>query len=211
MTEGTTPAARLLLVRHGQIDANLRRIWHGSTDSPLTDLGEKQAARTALHLAEARPQVAAVYSSPLGRTRATAEPIARALAVPLAFEPDLVEFGIGELEGVSYAALLSEHGFFERIQRDPHYAPPGGESLAAVLARVSASLSRIAERHAGEEVVAVGHGAALGLALSHLIDGETVAWHRYQMSNASISELVLEPRAELLEFDRTEHLEDEAG
>jgi broad specificity phosphatase PhoE len=206
MSEGNTPAARLLLVRHGQIHANVQRIWHGSTDSPLTDLGEQQAVRTAQHLAAERPQVAAVYASPLGRTRATAEPIARALGVQLEIEPGLAEFGIGELEGVSYAELLSEHRFFERIQSDPHYAPPGGESLAAVLARVSASVLRIAERHRGEEVIAVGHGAALGLALSHLIEGATDRWHRYQMSNASISELVLEPEPQLLAFDLTAHL-----
>jgi len=206
MSEGSTPAARLLLVRHGQIGANVQRIWHGSTDSPLTDLGEQQAARTAQHLAVERPQVAAVYASPLGRTRATAEPIARALDVQLEIEPGLAEFGIGELEGVSYADLLSEHKFFERIQSDPHYAPPGGESLAAVLTRVSASVLRIAERHPGQEVIAVGHGAALGLTLSHLIEGATDRWHRYQMSNASISELVLHPEPQLLAFDLTEHL-----
>ena len=102
MSAGNTPVARLLLVRHGQIDANVQRIWHGSTDSPLTELGEQQAARTAQHLAAERPQVAAVYASPLGRTRATAEPIARALGVQLEIEPGLAEFGIGELEGVSY-------------------------------------------------------------------------------------------------------------
>ena len=36
---------RLLLLRHGQIKANRQGRWHGSTDSPLTWRGRRQAAQ----------------------------------------------------------------------------------------------------------------------------------------------------------------------
>lgn len=199
--------ARLLLVRHGEIEANASRVWHGSTDSPLTDLGRRQARRVAEHLRSSRPSVTAVYASPLERCRHTAERISLALGLETRLEPGLAEFGIGELEGVSYLALLQEHRFFERIFADPDYAPPGGESVRAVTARVRASLRRIADGHAGEEVVLVGHGAAIGLTLGHLLEGEWVAWRRYQLSNASVSELVLDPEPRLLSFDATDHLD----
>lgn len=199
--------ARLLLVRHGQIDANVRGVWHGSTDSPLTALGREQAHRVAAHLAATRPGAVALYTSPLQRTRATAERIAAAMRLDPEPVPDLAEFGIGGLEGVSYDALISEHRFFEQIFEDPDYSPPGGESLRAVVERVTQRLATIARRHAGEDVIAVGHGASLALALAELIDADPASWYGYQLSNASISELVLEPRPRLLRFDETDHLE----
>ncbi len=206
MTKDKGAPARMLLVRHGQIRANLDSVWHGSTDSGLTARGHEQARRVGEHLARTRPHISALYASPLERTRHTAEPIAEALGISPELEPDLVEFGIGQLEGVSYAALLSEHRFFERIHADPDYAPPGGESLRGVTDRVTATLRRIARAHRGEEVVVVGHGAALGLALALLIEGQVSAWRRYHLSNGSLSELVLEPAPTLLSFDQTEHL-----
>ena len=197
---------RLLLVRHGQIDANAEGIWHGSTDSALNERGRRQAMRVAELLARRRPRVAAVYASPLARTRHTAECIASELRLEVRTDPDLVEFGIGALEGVSYQALMDDHGFFERMLRDGDWTPPGGESRAAVTGRVTRALRRIADRHAGQEVVAVGHGAALGLALAGLLGGGPMAWRRYQMSNGSVSELALAPEPRLLSFDETDHL-----
>lgn len=199
---------RLLLVRHGQIDANAHGIWHGSTDSSLNERGRRQAVRVARLLARTRPGVSAVYASPLERTRRTAECIAGELHLEVRPDADLVEFGIGELEGESYQALMNQHGFFQRMLRDGAWAPPGGESRAAVTRRVVGALRRIAARHAGEEVVTVGHGAALGLALASLLGGGPLAWRRYQMSNCSVSELVLGPEARLLAFDDTDHLDD---
>jgi probable phosphoglycerate mutase len=206
MTTGAS-AARVLLVRHGEIEANVKRVWHGSTDSALTERGREQVESVATHLAAVRPAITAVYTSPLMRTRHTAEGIANALGLSPQPVPALVEFGIGELEGVSYEALRTEHGFFERMMRDPDFAPSGGESVRLVVERVTGALRQLASSHPGEEIVAVGHGAALGLALAWLLHESHASWPRYQMSNCSVSELVLEPTPSLVSFDDTSHLQ----
>jgi broad specificity phosphatase PhoE len=198
--------ARLLLVRHGQIAANVERIWHGSTDSDLTELGRAQAARTALHLAARQPRPSALYTSPLARTRATAAHIAESLGLEPRLEPGIAEYGIGALEGESYADLLQVHKFFERIATDDAFAPPGGESPRQVIGRVSNALARIAREHRGEEIVVVSHGAALGLALGSLIHGDFREWQRFHLSNCAVSELVLEPAPRLLSWNYTDHL-----
>jgi broad specificity phosphatase PhoE len=72
---------RLILVRHGQIDANIDNRWNGSTDKGLTGQGLEEARRVAAHLARTHPHVEAVYTSPAERARSTATPIAAALAV----------------------------------------------------------------------------------------------------------------------------------
>ena len=58
-------------MRHGQIKANVERRWHGSTDSPLTWRGRRQAKRTGRHLRQ-QHQLTAVYASPLIRCQDTA-------------------------------------------------------------------------------------------------------------------------------------------
>lgn len=200
-----TPARRLLLVRHGQIRANIERIWHGSTDSPLTVQGVGQAERVARWLRAERADVGRVWCSPLGRTRATAQPIADAFGLPLECDARLVEYGIGELEGQAYEELL-EAGFFERIHRQPEWAPPAGEALAQVTARVVEALREIEAAAPAGATVIVGHGAALGLALAHLLDGNALVWQRYHKDNTGVTELCLSPQPELLDFNRTEHL-----
>jgi len=199
-------SATLLLVRHGQIAANTARIWHGSTDSPLTEHGHAEAQRTAEFLARTRPLARALYTSPLLRTRQTAAAIGAELGLEAIAVPGLAEYGIGELEGISYEVLLKEHRFFEQISADPHFAPPGGESPHQVMTRITAALSEIARAHRGEEVVIVSHGAALGIAVGTLIDRDPMRWQHYHLSNCGLGELVLEPEPRLLAWNQTDHL-----
>jgi probable phosphoglycerate mutase len=196
----------LTLVRHGETAANVDGVWHGSIDTPLTDRGRAQAARLAQHLESRRPEVKAVYSSPLQRARDTAVPIGHAFGLALRIEADLREYGIGSWEGRRFAELW-EQRFFDHIRRDPDYAPHGGESPRQVTDRLAGALGRIATAHPGERVVVVVHGGALSMALAHLLDGDYTRWDRV-MDNCALSELVLEPEPALLCFNRSEHLAD---
>lgn len=198
--------ARLLLVRHGQITANIESRWHGSTDADLTALGHQQAERVAAHLRRARPDVAAIYTSPLRRARDTAAPIGEALGLPVVVDPALAEYGIGVLENETFADLADRHRFFAQTEENPDWAPPGGESLAGVAARVLASWRDIAHRHPAHEVVLVSHGAAIATGLASLIDGDPRVWPRYRFRNTSITEVELEPVARLIALDVGDHL-----
>ncbi|MFT6016307.1 MAG: broad specificity phosphatase PhoE, partial [Candidatus Azotimanducaceae bacterium] len=65
--------AELILIRHGEIDANVKRLWHGTTDSELNQLGLRQAAALGEKIHGKYPYITKVYSSPLKRTMRTAE------------------------------------------------------------------------------------------------------------------------------------------
>jgi broad specificity phosphatase PhoE len=204
---GSHPApGRLLLVRHGQIAANVSRRWHGSTDEDLTELGREQARTVAAHVALAHPSVVAVYTSPAQRARNTATPIAAALGLPLVVAPGLVEYGIGVLENEPYDDLVAKHRFFEQADADLAWAPPGGESLGAVGARVVAAWRKIARTHPGAEVLAVSHGAAIAAGLSALLHDDPRGWTRYHVRNASITEIEVEPMPRVVRFDRLDHI-----
>lgn len=196
--------ARLLLVRHGQIAANVERVWHGSTDSPLTEQGEHQARCVATHLA-ATVVATALYTSPLQRARATAAPIASALGLAPQALAGLAEYGLGELEGVPYDELATRHRFYERTD-DVDWAPPEGESLRLVATRVIAAWRTMTTAHPGATVIAVTHGAALAIGLAQLFDDDPRVWSRYHVRNTSVTELVLEPAPRLVAIDVVEHL-----
>jgi probable phosphoglycerate mutase len=199
-------AARLLLVRHGQIEANLEHRWHGSTDHGLTAHGREEAERVAAYLARARPNVVAVYTSPLQRASDTARLIATELHAPLLPAAGLAEYGIGVLENETFADLAARHRFFEQAD-DLAWAPPGGESLGAVGTRVLEAWRMIAAAHPHGEVVLVSHGAAIAIGIARLLHDDPRAWTRYRVRNTSVTELELEPVPRLLAFDVVEHLE----
>ena len=121
----------LTLVRHGETTANVEGIWHGSIDTQLTERGLRQAEQVARHLAVTRPDAAAVYASPLIRSKRTARSIADALGLEIRIEPDLTEYHLGSLEGVSYQELTAKHRLFERMREEPDHSP-GGRSPNAM-------------------------------------------------------------------------------
>jgi broad specificity phosphatase PhoE len=150
------PLLRLLLVRHGEVLSNREMRYVGSRDEPLADSGVEQAERLAAALAPLPVQ--AVYSSPLERARETGRRIAEARAVPLRLEPRLREQSFGEWEGLSRKEVLASdperlHGW----EADLGTAPPGGDSLEAVQARMLELVGDLSRDHAGDWVVLVSH------------------------------------------------------
>jgi probable phosphoglycerate mutase len=195
----------LTLVRHGQTAANIEGVWHGSTNTPLTDHGHRQAAATAAYLAATHDDIRYVYASPLDRAHHTARPIAAHYGRPVVLDAGLAEFDLGEWEGTSFQVLFEERRLFQHMKADPHFAPHGGESPSQVGHRLSGTLRKIAGLHPGERIVVVTHGGALSIALGLLLDDDYSSWNR-MVKNCAVSELVLEPRPELRSFNLVDHL-----
>jgi broad specificity phosphatase PhoE len=195
----------LTLVRHGQTSANIDRVWHGSTNTPLTAHGRDQAAAVAAYIEANHHPVGSIYASPLDRAHHTAAAIAKPLGLMPELDADLAEFDLGEWEGLTFQSLYKDLKLFDNMLADPDYRDHGGESPRQVGERLIGALKRIAERHPGERVVVVSHGGALSIAFGMLLDNDYSCWHR-MMENCAVSELVLEPRPELVSFNYTKHL-----
>jgi broad specificity phosphatase PhoE len=153
------PALRLFLVRHGESPSNRELRYLGRRDEPLTEVGMRQAECLAAALSGL--PLAAVYASPLQRTAQTAGRIAAGLGLPLVAEPRLLEQRFGDWEGLTRAEVVARGGEDrDRLlcwERDPEAMPPGGESLAAVEARVLALLTDLSAAHPGAWVTLVSH------------------------------------------------------
>jgi broad specificity phosphatase PhoE len=199
--------ARLLLLRHGQIKANRQGRWHGSTDSALTWRGRRQARRTARFLAAQPGPIVGIYSSPLQRCRDTAAAAAQRLGIPVAVHDHLREYAIGEWEDLPFRQLAEEHRFIELTTGDHDFAPPGGESLRQVADRIVPAIMEIHEQHGDDgQVLLVGHGAALAVALGVLLENDPASWTNFQFANCGLTELVLSPAPYVNFFNSTRHL-----
>jgi probable phosphoglycerate mutase len=163
----------LLLLRHAQSTWNAEGRWQGSADPPLSQRGVVEAVDAAEMIAAARRagtpalgEVVAMASSDLSRARETADILADRLALPgVALFRGLRERDVGEFTGLTRVEIESRWpGLLARVPLDP----PGGESLAALLARAVATLHRIAQAHPAEAVVVVTHGALIRTVEAHL-------------------------------------------
>ncbi len=183
----------MLVVRHGETDWSRERRFTGSRDVPLNERGRRQSEAAALKLAPLA--IAAVYASPLERSRATAEMIAKPHHLSVQIDPAFREMAFGEWEGLTRAELARRvPAADETWERTPHLAAPaGGERLSDVVVRVGEGLARVAPAHAGQNVVLVTHAiVARLLVLDALGLGPERLWS-VDASPAGITEIEYEP------------------
>ena len=135
-------ATRILAIRHGETDWNRASRIQGQTDIALNAQGLWQAQR--LGLALGTEALAAIYSSDLGRAQQTAQCLAEHHAMAVQTDPALRERGFGEFEGMTWSELEAAQPEAIRRwrQRDPDFAPPGGETLVQLQQRVVAAGGR---------------------------------------------------------------------
>jgi alpha-ribazole phosphatase len=164
---------RFWLIRHAIVDENARAMLYGTMDVELCPHSLEAQGPMYAALGQRLPRPAAWVVTPLSRTRRTAEAIFRAgyPAADLAVEPGLIEQNLGEWQGLPHADLpakltLPAHAFWPLGGKEH---PPGGESMAAVIARVGAALERLATQHSGGEVIVVSHGGAIRAAVAHAL------------------------------------------
>lgn len=169
-------ALRLLLVRHGETESNVRHVLDSRPPGPpLNEVGERQADELALRLAD--EPVVAVYASTAIRAQQTAEPLARRHGLAVRVLDGVHEVGLGDLEGRSDQAAVE---VFVSVYRpwtkgDLSPAMPGGETGYEVLARCGAAVDKIVAEHRSGTVVLVSHGGTIRLLAESMADNVTAA------------------------------------
>ncbi len=152
----------LFFVRHGQSEANLEHIFAGAFDSPLTELGLKQAEKNAEYfLKNIKPDV--VYASPLERAYNTGNAVAKACGIPIIKNESLREIYAGKWEGVSFEKIKDEYSEeFDIWLNDLGNAVcSDGESVVELQKRVLEAVVKIAEENDGKKVVIATHATPI--------------------------------------------------
>ncbi|OCA90558.1 phosphoglycerate mutase [Bacillus sp. FJAT-27225] len=150
----------LLLIRHGQSEADLLGVHEGRADFPLTELGLEQAAKLADYVSSnLKPDI--IVASPLKRALQTAAILQEAIGCKLHVDETLMEWNNGVLAGLPYEVAATRYPL-PKEGRPPYVPIEGGESDLEFRFRAEAFLQKVIHEHADAERVAiVSHGGMI--------------------------------------------------
>lgn len=178
----------VIFVRHGKADFPHDRLYCDEReDPPLTEEGLLQAQHAATLLE--KQQIDAVYSSPLLRTRTTAELIADRASVPVLFNSKLKERPFGIWDGLYFDEIARDYPEqFQAWKRDPiSFVPEGGETINAHKERVKSALMEIIANHRGQRIAVVSHVGPIRMWITDALDMPLTAYRRLTIDYASIT------------------------
>lgn len=177
----------LVVVKHGETDFNRAGKLEGSRENPpLNAEGQAQAADLAEMLAQEK--IDALFSSPMKRTKKTADIISKKIGVPVVTKDALRERDFGSLSGKTWQEAAKIAGKnLERIDAllKYDYRQFGGESVAEVKSRLSRFLTEL-KKTKHRNVLLVTHGGIIRIL--HKTLGEDI---ELNLENASIHEFIL--------------------
>jgi probable phosphoglycerate mutase len=205
---------RLYLIRHGATPLTAEDRFSGAANVFLSEEGRAQVERLSQRLVD--DHIDAVYASPLDRTIATAEIIARPHQLSPIGRDGLREISHGHWEGMTRTEVETQFADeYEAWETDPFtYAPEGGESGISVLARALPVIREIVVDHTDKNVVVVSHKATIRLIISSLL-GFDVRGYRDRLDQAPACLNVLDFRdtvhARLMLFNDVSHYADHPG
>lgn len=169
----------LVLVRHGQSEWNLKKLFTGWRDPGLTDIGIEEAQDVGKKLVALNLTFQVAFASKLVRTQHTLDLILREIGqsnLIRHYNESINERDYGDLSGISKLEAKEKWGD-EQVRlwrRSYDVAPPNGESLKDTVARVlpfycTEIVPRVMR---GEATIVVAHGNSLR-ALCMALDGLT--------------------------------------
>ncbi|HEU0217456.1 MAG TPA: histidine phosphatase family protein [Stellaceae bacterium] len=173
------------LLRHGEHNVQGRICAGRMPGVVLSERGRAEAEAAARRLTEA--DIAAIYASPMERTRETGEIVGRHLSLPVNICDDLAELDFGEWTGLT----------FDEVRKDPRWplwathrslsCIPGGETMRAVQRRVVEAIMEMREAHPDDHVVVVSHGDVIRAALVFALGMPLDLYSRIEIATASLS------------------------
>jgi probable phosphoglycerate mutase len=181
----------LILVRHGATSLTAEKRFSGGlagSNPGLTDEGRAQVREVADWLAPIGEAVDVVVTSPVRRTRESAEIVAERLEATLVEEPGFAEMEFGSWDGMTFAEVRDRRpAEIDAWLGHLDVAPGGGETFREVEKRVEDALSRVLETYAGKTVVVVSHVTPIKILVAHAVDAPLSALFRMELSTASVS------------------------
>ena len=187
----TSPTV-VVFVRHGTTATTGKVLPGRAPGLALSDDGRQQAEAVAAHLSTLK-KVAALYVSPLQRTRETAAPIAKSLGLKAAVLRDLLECDFGEWTGAELKALYKKPEW-ATVQRYPSgFRFPGGESFAEMQTRMNRGVQQLCAKHPGQTIIAVSHADPIKAAVADALGTHLDLFQRIVISPCSMTTIAYAP------------------
>ena len=150
---------KLLVIRHGESEADLLDVHEGRADFALTERGHRQAEAMANYVAD-NYNISKIYASTLTRAKQTAQHLSDKTGISIVFDENLMEFNNGLLAGLPRAVVREKYPEVPDLPIDK--AVYGQESQVEFRQRAENALSRIMNESENDETIAVvSHGGMI--------------------------------------------------
>ncbi|MBR3818113.1 MAG: histidine phosphatase family protein [Clostridia bacterium] len=150
---------KLLVIRHGESEADLLDVHEGRADFALTERGHRQAEAMANYVAD-NYNISKIYASTLIRAKQTAQHLSDKTGISIIFDENLMEFNNGLLAGLPRAVVREKYPEVPDLPIDK--AVYGQESQVEFRQRAENALSRIMNEAENDETIAVvSHGGMI--------------------------------------------------
>lgn len=187
----TDPPTTLILVRHGVTDHTAKKLFSGGlggSNPGLNDEGRAQVRAAADWLSPLAGAIDALITSPVRRTRESAEILGEVLGHEAKVEDGIAEMEFGAWDGLSFTQIQDQYpddlaSWLGNLDHAPH----GGESFQAVAARVIEGRDRIIAAHTGQTVVAVSHVTPIKTLVADALGAPLDALYKMELSPASVT------------------------
>lgn len=200
----SSPAAtRLLLIRHGEVEATYQKKFGGWIDMNLSPNGRRQARTLADYLRH--KTIDAIYASPMKRVQQTLAPTLKLDSHRQIILDGLREINFGDWTGLGWQEVeerfkFPSHKWLDEIQSR---GSPNGETGKAFRQRVEPCLRQILAKHPGQNVAIFCHGGVIRMLLAILIKLPLPKTNHFDIEYAGITQVALHPHMaeiELLNF-----------
>ncbi|MFL6158487.1 MAG: bifunctional RNase H/acid phosphatase [Marmoricola sp.] len=187
----TDPPTTLILVRHGVTEHTAQKLFSGGltgSNPGLNDEGRAQVRATGDWLAPLASSVDALITSPVRRTRESADVLGEVLGLTPKVEDGIAEMDFGAWDGLSFAQIQEQYpDDMDAWLGSVDIAPTGGESFREVAARVLEGRDRIIAAHTGQTVVAVSHVTPIKTLVADAVGAPLDALYKMELSPASVT------------------------
>jgi probable phosphoglycerate mutase len=181
----------MLLIRHGQTPTTGVELYGRKPGVHLSDVGVGQAEKVADRISEMNQRaIAAIYSSPLERTRETAIPISKGVGIPIKKSRGLIELDVGDWTGRKLSQLRKLKAW-SNVQKYPSgFRFPNGESFVEMQTRMSQTVDGLVATHPGKTVIAVSHADPIRALVAHAMGTHLDLFQRIVVSPCSVTAIL---------------------
>jgi len=199
----TAQPARLLLIRHAEVEPRYQNVFGGQIDMNLSERGREQAKVLANFLSG--KQFDAIYASPMKRVQQTLAPTLENKTPKPTVMAGLREVCFGNWTGLNWQEVREKFGVhpYDWLDEIELGRVPNGESSIQFRARVEPCLNQIIQKHPGETVAIFCHGGVIRMMLSTLLGLPLPKTNAFEIEYTSVTQVALHPHLneiELLNF-----------
>lgn len=195
--------ARLLLIRHAEVEPLYQNVFGGRIDMNLSERGHDQARQLARFLRTRRFD--SIYTSPMKRVQQTFAPSRRHHSTKPVVLRDLSEIDFGDWTGFGWDAVREKFGIepYEWLDKIEQGVVPNGESTVRFRKRIEPCLRRVIRENRGKTAAIFCHGGVIRMMLAILLDLPLPKTGSFEVEYTSVTQVALHPHVneiELLNF-----------